>query len=91
VRWLVLAGWRRAAQAGRLRAGVSGLLFSNGDEETLLRHLRAVAGGAVFPTHTLAEDVSRRAASLYSMETHIARLRGVLEEVRARRALAAAT
>lgn len=84
-----------ASRAGGLgevvEDGVSGLLFPNGDEETLLRHLRAVAGGAVFPTHTLAEDVSRRAASVYSMETHIARLRGILEEVRSRRASAGAT
>ena len=59
---------------------VSGLLFPNGDEETLLDHLRAIVSGRVFPQHTLAEEVAQRVAEDFSVQKHVRRIRQIFAE-----------
>jgi glycosyltransferase involved in cell wall biosynthesis len=65
--------------------GISGLLFPNGDADALLDHLRAIAGGQAFPTHSLAASVVRQVADAHSLDRHVARVRGIFEEVASRR------
>jgi hypothetical protein len=57
--------------------GVSGLLFSNGDEEELAGRLAAVACGAAFPAHALSDAVVRRATERHDPAVHIECLRGI--------------
>jgi glycosyltransferase involved in cell wall biosynthesis len=61
--------------------GVTGLLIPNGDGEALLRALRAVALGRVFPTHVIAREVVDRVLDAYSPSRHVERLAAVLAEV----------
>lgn len=61
--------------------GRNGLLFSRGDENALLDCLRAIAQGAVFPTHSLSSEVVAAAADRFSVARHVARIRGVLQEL----------
>lgn len=60
--------------------GVNGLLFANGEEDSLFAQLRAVASGSAFPGHTLPEAVSRAVYERFSIPTHIVRLRQILGE-----------
>ena len=68
--------------------GLSGLLFPNGDTDALLEHLRAIASGEVFPTHSLAASVVQQVAEAYSLDRHVARVRSIFEEVVLHRARA---
>jgi glycogen(starch) synthase len=60
--------------------GVSGLLFPNGDEATLLDHLRRIASGSAFPGQQLPEDVAKKVAADFHVEQHVARVRRILAE-----------
>jgi glycosyltransferase involved in cell wall biosynthesis len=77
-----------ASSAGGLgeivEPGSSGLLFPNGDEEQLARHLAAVASGRAFPSHTLPDAVVQRAAEAHSPDRHIERLRRIFTTLAAR-------
>ncbi|MGH7177828.1 MAG: glycosyltransferase family 4 protein [Tepidisphaeraceae bacterium] len=61
--------------------GVSGLLFPNGDENALLVHLRAIASGRAFPTHSLDADVVGRVTEKHRIDRHIARIRAIFAEL----------
>jgi glycosyltransferase involved in cell wall biosynthesis len=61
--------------------GISGLLFPNGDEEELVRHLSAIALGDAFPNHTLADAVVERAREFHSLMRHVEQLRRIFEEL----------
>lgn len=61
--------------------GTSGLLFPNGDENALTRHLEAVAGGSVFSSPALADEVIARAQESHSLPRHIEHLRRIFREV----------
>lgn len=61
--------------------GISGLLFSNGNEEELVRCLRAVADSRAFPSHSLPDDVVQQMTDAYGPERHIARLHSIFAEV----------
>jgi glycosyltransferase involved in cell wall biosynthesis len=58
--------------------GVSGLLFDNGREDELVRHLEAVASARVFPTHGIPDAAVQRVARRHDPELHTERLRGIL-------------
>jgi glycogen(starch) synthase len=60
--------------------GVSGLLFPNGDEATLLDHLGRIASGSAFPGHQLQADVARRVADEFQVERHIGCVRRIFAE-----------
>ncbi len=68
--------------------GVSGLVFPNGDEEELARHLRAVATGEAFPSHALADSVVARTSEAHSMARHVDRLREIFREIAGAKAAA---
>ena len=61
--------------------GVSGLLFPNGDEDALTRHLEAIASGAAFPSHTPAEPVIARTRESHSLARHIEQLQRIFREM----------
>lgn len=61
--------------------GTSGLLFPNGDEDALTRHLAAIASGAAFPSQSLAETVVARARESHSLARHIDHLQRVFREI----------
>ncbi len=61
--------------------GTSGLLFPNGDEDGLTRHLEAVARGAAFCSHALADEVVERARESHSLSRHTEDMRRVFREV----------
>jgi glycosyltransferase involved in cell wall biosynthesis len=67
--------------AETVREGVSGLLFSNGDEGALLRTLEAVAQGRAFPTQRVPDRIVREAAETHSPERHVRGLRRIYSEV----------
>jgi glycosyltransferase involved in cell wall biosynthesis len=58
--------------------GVSGLLFDNGNEGELARHLEAVASARVFPTHAIPDAVVQRMTRSHDPDLHTERLRGIL-------------
>ncbi len=64
---------------------VSGLLFTNGDEPGLTRHLESVAGCEVFPSHVLPAAVVARTRAAHTMELHVDRLRRIFREIAATR------
>jgi glycosyltransferase involved in cell wall biosynthesis len=61
--------------------GVSGLLFTNGNEDELSRMLVDVATKRVFPTHRLPVAVVRDTLNRHLPERHIERLRAIFVEV----------
>ena len=61
--------------------GTSGLLFPNGDEDALTRHLEAVASGAAFPSQVLPEAVAARALDSHSVARYIEQLQRVFREI----------
>ena len=61
--------------------GSSGLLFPNGDEAELVRHLQAIARGEAFPSHSLPNAVSARAAERHSPSRHIDHLLRIFREI----------
>jgi glycosyltransferase involved in cell wall biosynthesis len=58
--------------------GVSGLLFDNGKEDELVRHLEAVASARAFPTHTIPDAAVQRVTRHHDPDLHTERLRGIL-------------
>lgn len=74
-----------ASAAGGLgeivRPGVGGLLFPNGDEAALLRHLLAVARGEAFPSRSVPGEEVQRVREEHSPERHIRRLRRIFDEI----------
>jgi glycosyltransferase involved in cell wall biosynthesis len=58
--------------------GVSGLLFDNGKEDGLVRHLEAVASARAFPTHTVPDAAMQRVTRRHDPDLHTERLRGIL-------------
>ena len=61
--------------------GSSGLLFPNGDEAELVRHLQAIARSEAFPSHTLPDAVIARTRERHSPSRHIDRLRSIFQEI----------
>jgi glycosyltransferase involved in cell wall biosynthesis len=60
---------------------VSGLLFPNNDVEALLDRLRAIASRQEFPNHILPDQVVARAQRTFSIESHVALVRGLFAEI----------
>jgi hypothetical protein len=58
--------------------GVSGLLFDNGNEGELARHLEAVASARAFPTHAIPDAAVQRMTRSHDPDLHTERLRGIL-------------
>jgi glycosyltransferase involved in cell wall biosynthesis len=61
--------------------GLSGLLFQNGVEDELVRHLVAVARKEAFPSHVLPDAVVTRACEVHSIGRHVDRIQHVFQEV----------
>jgi glycosyltransferase involved in cell wall biosynthesis len=61
--------------------GISGLLFQNGVEEELVRHLVAVARKQAFPSHVLPHVVVARVREVHSIGRHVDRMQQVFQEV----------
>ena len=61
--------------------GVSGLLFSNGDEAALAGRMLEVARRNAFPDHGIPDEAVRRTAERHSMRRHVERMRGIFLEV----------
>jgi glycosyltransferase involved in cell wall biosynthesis len=58
--------------------GLSGLLFTNGNEDELTWQLEAVATSREFPTHTVPDAAVQRVTRHHDPELHTRRLRGIL-------------
>ena len=61
--------------------GISGLLFPNGDEDALTRHLEAVASGAAFASQMLPEAVAARARDSHSPARYVDHLQRIFREI----------
>jgi glycosyltransferase involved in cell wall biosynthesis len=72
-----------------VESGISGLLFPNNDESALTECLRTIASRRRFPTHTLPDEVVKRAAETFSLDRHIRGMRKIFAEVTGQRSLSA--
>lgn len=65
--------------------GASGLLFPNGDEDSLVRCLAAVVRREAFPDHAVAPDLVAAARARHDVGRYVARMRSIFAEVLRRR------
>jgi glycosyltransferase involved in cell wall biosynthesis len=72
-----------------VESGINGLLFPNNDESALTECLRTIASRCMFPTHTLPDEVVKRAAETFSLDRHIRDMRRIFAEVTGQRSLSA--
>ena len=86
VRGVPVVATRNGGFLETVEEGRSGLLVGDGDEDDLLRALRAVAGGA-FPDHRVAPALVSEVRARHDPQRHVATLRAMLStEIDRRRA-----
>ena len=61
--------------------GVTGLLFSNGDENGLVAQLSAVVGREAFPDQTLPEAFVSKIREVHSIERYVHQLHQIFQEI----------
>jgi glycosyltransferase involved in cell wall biosynthesis len=85
VRGLPVIASRSGGFGETIQHGISGLLFPNGDELELTRHLLAIASHDAFPSHLVPTDVVQAMQAFHSVDRHIGGLQHVFREAAAGR------